>query len=94
MQTCTICFCDGPVAQGVFYRRRVQHTCGDCFEAYVRSEAGKPLGELRKRRPGVCDPSNTDAMKVVLTVATRLPFADKDIASNVSDEAFEAYPKY
>ena len=89
MQTCTICFCDGPVAQGVCCAER-HYTCGDCFEAYVRSEAGKPLGELKKRDGRVVCPSNTDAMKGVDRCHAP-PFADKDIASNVSDEAFEAY---
>ena len=89
MQTCTICFCDGPVAQGVCCAER-HYTCGDCFEAYVRSEAGKPLGELKKRDGRVVCPSNTDAMKGADRCHAP-PFADKDIASNVSDEAFEAY---
>ena len=88
-QTCTICFCDGPVAQGVCCAER-HYTCGDCFEAYVKSEAGKPLGELKKREGRVVCPSNTDAMKGA-DRCNAPPFADKDIASNVSDEAFEAY---
>ena len=66
------------------------YTCGDCFEAYVKSEAGKPLGELKKREGRVVCPSNTDAMKGA-DRCNAPPFADKDIASNVSDEAFEAY---
>ena len=66
------------------------YTCSECFEAYVQSEAGKSLGELKKREGREVCPANTDAKKGA--DRCHAPhFADKDIASNVSHEAFEAY---
>eukprot|EP00227_Mantoniella_beaufortii_P011902 CAMPEP_0197585290 /NCGR_PEP_ID=MMETSP1326-20131121/7628_1 /TAXON_ID=1155430 /ORGANISM="Genus nov. species nov., Strain RCC2288" /LENGTH=297 /DNA_ID=CAMNT_0043149767 /DNA_START=318 /DNA_END=1208 /DNA_ORIENTATION=- len=88
-KTCTICFVDEPVTRGICCGSG-HLTCADCFEAYVKSEAGKSLGELKKREGRVCCPANTDAMKGP-DRCTAPHFADKDIASNVSHEAFEAY---
>ena len=69
---------------------QAHYTCSECFEAYVQSESGKSLGELKKREGRVVCPANTDAMKG--DARCHAPhFADKDIASAVSHDTFEAY---
>ena len=88
-EVCTICFCEGPVNEGICCPS-AHYTCAECFEAYVRSESGKSLGELKKRDGRVVCPANTDAMKGDDRCHAP-PFSDKDIASKVSDEAFTMY---
>eukprot|EP00740_Mantoniella_antarctica_P004743 CAMPEP_0181356476 /NCGR_PEP_ID=MMETSP1106-20121128/4444_1 /TAXON_ID=81844 /ORGANISM="Mantoniella antarctica, Strain SL-175" /LENGTH=327 /DNA_ID=CAMNT_0023469267 /DNA_START=155 /DNA_END=1135 /DNA_ORIENTATION=+ len=88
-KVCTICFTDSPVHEGICCSQ-AHFTCSSCFEAYVQSEAGKSNGEQKKRDGRVVCPANTDAMKGA--DRCRAPhFADKDIASNVSHEAFGMY---
>ena len=88
-QTCTICFVDGAVCDGILCAE-THYTCGECFEAYVMSESGKSLGELKKREGRILCPFNTDAMKGA-DRCNATCFADKDIAKNVSNDAFAAY---
>ena len=76
--------CDGILCAETHY------TCGECFEAYVMSESGKSLGELKKREGRILCPFNTDAMKGA-DRCNATCFADKDIAKNVSNDAFAAY---
>ena len=67
------------------------YTCGECFEAYVKSEIEKPVGEVRKRDPeGRClCPRNTASAGADRCVAR--PFADKDVAARLTHDTFERY---
>ena len=89
-QTCTICFCDAPAAEGISCAE-AHYTCGECFESYVKSEIEKPVGEVRKRDPeGRClCPRNTASAGADRCVAR--PFADKDVAARLTHDTFERY---
>ena len=89
-QTCTICFCDAPAAEGISCPA-AHYTCGECFESYVKSEIEKPVGEVKKRDPeGRClCPRNTASAGSDRCVAK--PFADKDVAARLTHETFERY---
>ena len=89
-QTCTICFCDAPAAEGISCPA-AHYTCGECFESYVKNEIEKPVGEVKKRDPeGRClCPRNTASAGPDRCVAK--PFADKDVAARLTHETFERY---
>ena len=89
-QTCTICFCDAPAAEGISCAE-AHFTCVECFESYVKSEVEKPVGEIRKRDPeGRClCPKNTASAGRDRCVA--VPFADKDVATRLTHETFERF---
>ena len=89
-QACTICFCDGPISDGILCGDD-HYTCDTCFESYVRSEVEKPVGEIKKRDPeGRClCPKNTKSGGNDRCKAPPLP--DKDVAANLTYETFESY---